>query len=271
MFISALRKNILIFSVLGLVLAEVITNQATAKHIVLSFYQKSIPFETSEGKGLFYDLIDYFSANDPNNTYELRHIPRARINRQIETNLLEFGVVGANPAWFNDVEQKKYYWTRAILTDKNEIISSLERKFEYRGPQSMIGLTLGGIRGHYYVNIDPLVKAGSIVRKDVNNVETNIKLTIFNRVDISIVNKFHLDLYIKNTGQRKFHISKEPHTVHDKSILIPLSQKYEYQQIDKLLTQARKDGSLEKIIGKYQDRRTTTLERKSAKEPVNGL
>jgi len=222
-----------------------------AKSVVIYFYHQTPPFETSAQQGYFYDLVDYIDNKEPSNHYSLQFMPRELINRLIEKNRFSGVVVGGNPAWFNDNNKEKYLWTISVFEDANEVISDLAFPFEYTGFDSLTGLTIGGIRGHYYVGLEPLIKQGLVYRDDVSRVTQNLKKATSGRVNLSIINRSFLQYYLLDHKQ-DFHISKQPHAVHAKQLLFTKDYESYYLLINDILKKAKLNGDLDRLMSPYR-------------------
>jgi|GEM_PF-1845005 len=72
----------------------------------------------------------------------------------VDNGLLDGGLIGVNPIWFCDREEKKYLWTGTIYHDRGELISTLAKLVDYTGPDSLKGLSLGGVMGFSYFGLD---------------------------------------------------------------------------------------------------------------------
>lgn len=222
-----------------------------AKDIKMYFYQQTPPFEIEEGKGFFYDLVAYIDLKDEKNQYSLHFMPRELINRYIDKKRFKGIVIGANPAWFDDLDKEKYLWSTSLIEDANEIISDLNNPFEYQGPESLIGLTLGGLRGHYYVGLDPLIAEGLVYRDDVSRVTQNMRKATSGRVNAAIINRSFLQYYLR-TNTQNFHISSQPHKVHQKQILFSQAYKSNYLIVNEILINAKNNGDLNRLITPYR-------------------
>jgi len=232
------------------VMCLLLSSFSYGEHYVLHFYQKTPPFETAEKQGMYYDLVAYIDQQDPDNSYELQFMPRARLNKQIEFGLFDSAIIGANPAWFDDVAEDKFLWTRSVLHDANEVISNLNNPVEYDEPASLVGMRLGGIRGYYYVGIDSLVAQGKIEREDVNQVQQNIQKVIHGRFDVALVNRSFVDYYL-TLNKLTFYISKKKHSIHSRHIMFSKKRYSTYVIVDEILRQASQNGDLKKLLNKY--------------------
>jgi len=238
-------------NIIAILLLLLTSSMSSAKDLVMYFYQQTPPFETTAQQGYFYDLVSYIDNKDLTNHYSLQFMPRELINRLIDKGRFHGVVVGGNPAWFNDNKKEKYLWSISVFEDANEVISDLAFPFEYTGLDSLIGLTIGGIRGHYYVGLEPLIKQGLVYRDDVSRVTQNLKKATSGRVDLSIINRSFLQYYLLDHKQ-DFHISKQPHAIHAKQLLFTKGYESYYLLINDILKKAKLNGDLDRLINPYR-------------------
>lgn len=224
---------------------------AQASNVLMHFYQQTPPFITSANQGYLYDLAEYINRMDTKNMYSLKFMPRELINRLIDKKQFEGVVIGANPAWFDDIEKQKYFWSVGVFDDANDIISDKTFAFDYKGPDSLAGLTLGGIRGHYYVGLDPLIKQGLVYRDDVDRVTQNLRKAVSGRVSVAIINRSFLQYYLRD-HELNFHISKQPHAIHQKHIFFTQDYEAVFLRINRILKQAKSNGDLERLMTPYR-------------------
>ena len=103
---------------------------------------------TGEQTGLSRDLVKYLNeklGGEPR--LELWLVNRARLALEMSDPGFDGLVAWVNPAWVGDPQRELYLWTFPIMRDTNELISSVARPVIYRGPDSLKGMTFGGIEG----------------------------------------------------------------------------------------------------------------------------
>ncbi|WP_163830846.1 hypothetical protein [Spartinivicinus ruber] len=152
------NKLILIFFI-------ILSPHILAKPEVVSLYtyHNHPPFINGIDDGLTYDLVNLLNIESKGKyLFTLKVLPRKRLDKKI-VNDGSWTVVWANPEWFNDHYKTKYRWL-SILEDASTVISRVEDSIEYKGPQSLKGLTFGAMAGHKYLGIDELVRKGEIKR-----------------------------------------------------------------------------------------------------------
>lgn len=215
------KYNKSIFLILVIINASVLLAQ-TVK-IPIYTYHTHAPFIIAAGKGLSYDLAEYLNT-DSEGIYYFEVIPmsRARVDKMLvqeETGIIPW----VNSAWFNDTDKTKYMWTDTVLLeDGNAVVSSKKSQIEYYGPESVRGLTFGGIRGHLYVDIDDEIEKGKIQRVDLGNHIDNFRKIIKGRIDFTIMPLTGAQFIIKsNNMENDLYISENLHSSYVRQIIIP--------------------------------------------------
>lgn len=186
-------------------------------------------------EGLYFDLVSEFNRRSDKYIFELVYVPRPRINKMLANDELDGVLLGANPKWFNDNEQTKFLWTSPVLEDTDNIVSSANTPFDYQGPDSLKGKSVGGIQGFYYFGIDELVKLGQIARYDARREVELLTLLQKGRVDTAIVSRVTFNYLAKKHGwESEFHIAQRPHDKFFRQILIPKYNQAYFEHINGL-------------------------------------
>ncbi|MDE1464265.1 hypothetical protein [Spartinivicinus poritis] len=193
--------------------------------IYLYTYHNHPPFINGENKGLTFELERFLNNYvDSRYQFKLQILPRKRLDKKIEKNG-PWVVTWANPIWFNDKKQLKYRWL-SILEDSSSIVSRLEKPVEYRGFQSLQGLTFGGMAGHKYIGIDNLVDQGKITRIDGDHERNNVKVLLKGRVDFTLLPTSTINYLVKEMSlKEKIYVSPEKHSIYYRMFLISKSRK----------------------------------------------
>ncbi len=207
-------------------------------------YHLKPPFilDTSMNRGLYFDFSTYINARLGYELLQTEYMPRKRLEADLPTPRFNGLVIGVNPLWFHDPKEEKYYWTAPIMRDRDEVVSRQETRFEYNGPESLIGKTVGLSLGYYYFGVDELVAKGKVTREDTDGELQNLQKLLRGRVDVIIISRSTLDYYMKhNNEHRSFYISGRPHDVFDRRVLIPKHRKDIYDQIAPIVAKMDSD------------------------------
>ena len=155
---------------------------------VLSYYEVP-PFKVSEGEGLSFELVAMLNAVAPRNiSFELKHIPRNRINQALKIQQPVI-VLLVNPAWFGDKTQTRYHWTDSLFEDGNDVVSRVLDPIDYQGIESLKGKRMGALLGRKYGPVDKAVAAGEIIREDVNDLGRNLLKLRAGHIDFTILSR----------------------------------------------------------------------------------
>ncbi|WP_028453157.1 ABC transporter substrate-binding protein [Chitinilyticum aquatile] len=163
---------------------------AAPRTVMLYSHYDYPPFVIPDGEGLNQRLAERMSAlSQGRYAFVLQMLPRKRLDQLLATPGWQGVVPWVNPQWFDDVRQQRFLWSAALLHDEDLLLSRPELALEWRGPESLQGLRLGGILGHRYVDVDALVGRGLILREDVPTLEANVRKLMAGRVDAIFVSR----------------------------------------------------------------------------------
>jgi len=228
-------KILFLLSILGI--SVNIAAADTPEKIMLYSYHNHPPFVTDKNAGLTYDLADKLNTLSAGRYYfEVKIVPRSRLNHfisnwisgecpasQCDNNWL---VPWVNPKWgFSKTDASNYLW-HPLFTDSNVVVSNTSSDFEYKGPESLKGKVLAGMRGHRYVGIDELVDSGEIIRIDGNRERDNLLKVLKNRVTATLLPQSTMQYLLKNDSvihkqNNQLKISKQEHQQYKRFIMLP--------------------------------------------------
>lgn len=212
---------------------------AQEKQIVTAYFYHAKPpllINQTGQRGLYFDFIKYLNKRSQIYQFELLYMPRKRLDIMLKNEELAGIVVGVNPTWFKDKDEQKYYWTTRLFTDRDEIISLNSSPLTFMSPASLYGKVFGGVRGFYYYGIDEAVHQKLIRRVDTADEVSLFAMLQHQRIDAAIVSRSTFNYVIrKNNWHSVFHLSKKPHDIYDRRVLIPKTQPDLYQHVEKLM------------------------------------
>ena len=204
-------------------------------------------------KGLYFDFTNRLNSLSEKYQFETIFVPRKRIDRMLENNNLDGILLGVNPLWFNDTDETKFLWTSRIFTDRDEVISLASHAIEYSDKNALKGKVFGGVRGFYYYGINELVSKNEITRVDTVREEDLFTMLLNHRINSAIVSRSTFDFLVKyNNWQGKFYLSKKPHDIFDRRILVPKANAELYQHIEPLIETLQFDKSWQALIAQYK-------------------
>ena len=187
-------------------------NEVSERTIRIYSYQNMPPFIVGSKKGLTYELAEYLNEKLKGEYhFVVFRLPRNRADRLIEKGAKGL-IPWTSPAWHGDPDETKYKWTAGYTSDSNCIISPISQPFEYNGPGSMKGKTMGGLIGYFYLGLDDLVQKGEFKRVDVSNVRENITRLTTNRINTALVTESTARYLVSELNLKdKIHFSNKRH------------------------------------------------------------
>ena len=193
--------------------------------VQLLTYHLHPPFINAPQEGLTYSL-ETFLNEQANGKYQFQvvELPRKRLDQAIEEDG-PWVALWSSPAWFGDVEQQRYWWI-PLLKDSSVILSPASAPVNWKGPESLKGLTFVGMRGHRYVGIDPLVEAGAIQRIDNNREEDIVRMLLNQRADVGLLPGSTMKYFKRKMKlEGRIFIAPEPHSQMTRHFFVPRSRK----------------------------------------------
>lgn len=160
-------------------------NQAALE--VLSHYDYP-PFLTGPGTGLSYELLDWLHS-ELQLSAELLLLPRRRLDMRLTESGWQGFVPWVNPIWFGDTQRRRFGWSEALMNDEDLVLHRPGLNLDYRGPESLRGLLVGGVTGHVYADIEPDVQAGRTRREDAISTELSLRKLMLGRVDVVFLSR----------------------------------------------------------------------------------
>lgn len=157
---------------------------------VLSYYDYP-PFSTGPGQGLTAQLLTLLHERAEGQLPSLQAelLPRKRVAAQVGQPGWLGLVPWVSPSWFMNAERQRFLWSEPLMQDEDLVLSLRSRPVDYHGPASLKGLRLGGVFGHVYAEVDPLVAAGEIQRVDSFSQEANLRMLMMGRVHAVFVSR----------------------------------------------------------------------------------
>ena len=119
--------------------------------------------------------------------FEARQIPRLRLNQVVARDDWQGVVTWANPLWFADAERQHFLWSSALMSDRNVLVSRQADGLRLPAQAPSRRLRLGGIAGHSYADLQPLLQRDLLVREDAQSDLSNVFKLQHKRVDLVVL------------------------------------------------------------------------------------
>jgi polar amino acid transport system substrate-binding protein len=187
--------------------------QAAGEIIPLIDYNGYPPIvvDVENSKGMLWDLADLLCRRSAGKyQFVAAEMPRRRLDIQIQAGD-RLVVPFVDPGFFGDPGMTKYFWTRAMFEDRQEIISPADKPIDYSGPDSLAGLVFGGVFGRIYGPLEDAFRSGKIVRSDALDEMSNLLKVSTGRVAVGSISSLALGYYRQIDGRTEaLHISSQP-------------------------------------------------------------
>jgi polar amino acid transport system substrate-binding protein len=233
-----------------------ISSCVALENITIYTYHHKTPLIIDEAlkKGLYYDAIRYFNSMNKEYQFNLIYLPRRRLDLMVKSNSLDGIVIGVNPLWFGDKEEKKYLWTSTLVSDVDQVISTKEKSFEYTGPDSLKNMRVGLVLGYYYYGLSELADNGLLKRDDATSEDHHFRKLLADRIDVAVISRSNYDYAMKHEPDLvgKFHTSKKPHDQFDRRILLPLKYAKVHNVLNGILQKMASDPVWRATLANYR-------------------
>lgn len=172
------------------------------KRIEVWSYHTSPPFTLEAEQGLsaaFVELLNEAPENRRRFHFELLELPRKRVDMRLADN--RPGVLlWVAPRFLDPAHSARANWTRALLSDQQDVLSHRQRPIDFADAESLHGLAFGGLLGHLYAGLDGDVALGRMRREDVATNVQNLEKLSARRIDAVLVPHSTL-LYYRKVGR----------------------------------------------------------------------
>ena len=160
-----------------------------------------------------------------------------------------------NPAFVDDAEKSKYFWTAAIIADKNNVVSPLSKPIEYHNPDSLQGKRFVGIKDHRYAGLDDRFGV-DIKRFDINTELAMLKTVALNRADVSVLAALTYNYLMKSYGadeglNGKLYVSTTPHRHFDRYMFVSRKDAALSKELSAVAQAMPNDPAWKAILAKY--------------------
>lgn len=126
----------------------------------------------------------------PDRLLRLENQPRRRIELALEDREFVGVALFLAPEFLAASVQRGGAWSVPVMVDENLLVSA--RPLQVASLDDLRGLRLGGIAGHVYRTLKPLLDAGLLDREDAVDHVANLKKLCLGRVDIVVISRSEL-------------------------------------------------------------------------------
>lgn len=218
---------------------------------------QTVPFMINANAGMAVDLVAYLNTKlKGKHVFELQSVPRERLNQEIINSPDFKGVVlFLSPIFVGDTDKKKFAWTPTIMQDANDVISPVNKKVEYSGPDALKGMSFQGIRGNRYAGLEERF-GKDIKRSDANTELQVLKIVANERADVTVMASSVYNYLLKNNGTAegltgKLYVSSTPHLQFERMMFVSKHNVALAQDLSTVAAGMASDPAWKAIVAKY--------------------
>ncbi|MBB3167411.1 substrate-binding periplasmic protein [Simiduia aestuariiviva] len=211
-----------------------------AKIIPFYAYHDKPPYmiDKVQAQGEYYDLVRYLNEVGQEFQFELRYLPRNRVERLLEQNQLDGPVLGVNPLWFNDPNEEVYLWTSPVFFDQDVFVSRAVAPFDFAGVDSLHGKQACLVLGNYYLGVTESIQRGVLRKVATARESVILEMLDLGRCDFGIISLSLLRYFQEqHQWQGRYHVAQTPHDTFARRILVPRTQSALHHYLLQHLTQ----------------------------------
>jgi len=144
--------------------------------------------EPMNKQGLAPRLVELLRERlEPDLRLELQTLPRKRLELTLESRDFDGAALFLSPEFLTREAADGGKWSVPVMVDENVLVSV--RPLEIATLRDLSGLRLGGIGGHIYRLLAPLLDSGAIQREDAPDHVANLKKLCLGRVDFLVMSR----------------------------------------------------------------------------------
>ena len=153
-----------------------------------------VPVEADRAAGLAAVFVEQLNrevrdrASAPQ--FHLETLPRRRLDLSLRDGAFSGVALFLAPEFLAEGAQREGAWSAPVMIDENLLVST--RPLKAASLDQLEGLRLGGVAGHLYRELAPLVAAGRLAREDAPDHIANLRKLCLGRVDFVVISRSEL-------------------------------------------------------------------------------
>lgn len=228
----------------------------TARAKVVNVYTSAnfAPLMLADGRGVYPDLVAWLNRQKLGDlTFQLRFLPRKRLQVKLEEGTLDGIVIGMMPEWLADKDEKRYLWTVPFASDRFALVSLSSRPLDPDLAATLSGRSVGTTMGYVYPGLDSWFVHARLQRSGGVSDEKNIEKLLLGRVDSVIVAESMARYFIRaqNLGAR-LRVHPMPGPATERRFLVQHRDAGVYAQIAPAIKKLKADPDWQRAAGAYQ-------------------
>ncbi|MYM23092.1 transporter substrate-binding domain-containing protein [Duganella sp. FT135W] len=243
-----MKKSLLLLAILCTALCGAVRAQ------VIPVYTSAqvAPLVLPDGGGIYPDMVAYLNRQQLGLTFKLVYLPRKRLQLKVESGQLDGIVIGMMPHWFDDVAQKKYFWTAPFAVDRYMVVLPAGSSYTPGATGMLTGRTLGMVLGYSYPDLEEWMHQQGVLRTDALSDEHNLEKLRLGRLDSVAIAESVLRYYRRKHPADHFLIYPLPSRQTERRFLVPHKLGTVYDKIAPVLRKAKDDPEWQRAMLHYE-------------------
>ncbi|UXR64792.1 ABC transporter substrate-binding protein [Bdellovibrio bacteriovorus] len=230
--------------------------QAFSKEVIVMISPYDTPpfiVDQKKEEGLVFELAALLTARSRGKyEFKVSVLPRTRLLKVLEKS----GVVVVPlvaPKWFEDAEEKKFFWTSAMMDDENLVLSPRKKPVDFRGMDSLKHLKTTVVSGHSMETVTNLQHTGEVDSLPTNSLSNGLKMLARGRIDFMITGRLVADYLIQdlNLGQDIYISDRSVEKFERKFLLSRDADKHLQKWLEGEIQRLRRSGEWKKFLGAF--------------------
>lgn len=228
-----------------------------AKEIVVANYHNYSPWITDEQNksGIFFEFIQELNHRSKGEyTFTGQIYPRARLEIRLKNNS-NIIVPFVDPRFFDDIDLKKYSWSKNIFDDKSYFVFKKGKEFDTQDLSTLKNKRFSATIGHHYHDLDPYFSNSQIKKDETSTYTSSILKIIHDRdVDFAVMDD-SFKLYVKDKNiipMEKLTFSQRPRFIIKRMVLVNNHDQQLLIFLNNIILEMQKDPHWQKKFPKLE-------------------
>lgn len=237
-----------------MVSALLLTGTARAETVYVYTSANFAPLLLGDGRGVYPDLVAWLNRQKLGDlSFELRFMPRKRLQVKLEDGSLNGIVIGMMPAWMGDERQRKYLWTAPFDVDHFALVSLASKPIDPARPRTLRDATIGVTMGYVYPGLDDWIVRTGLRRSAGVSDEKNIEKLLRGRVDSVIVAESMARYFIRSHQlEHRLRVFQVPGQATERRFLVQHRDASIFALLAPAMHKLHDDPSWQRAIHAYQ-------------------
>lgn len=150
-----------------------------------------VPVSTDRKAGLARTFVELLNkAMDGPPDFQLDNLPRRRLELTLGSKSFSGVALFLAPEFLAPAAQQGATWSEPVMVDENLMVSL--RPLKLSSLEALQGLKLGGVSGHIYRTLEPMIEEGKVRREDAPDHISNLRKLCLGRIDFVVISRSEL-------------------------------------------------------------------------------